>query len=188
LFLLVVVVLALVTVPLTGGRLLALGEVRVRWAWTLPAALVVQVLVVSVIPAAPSPIPHVLHLGSYVLAGVFLVANLGRVPGLRFISLGGALNVAAIAANGGTMPASPAALAAAGISGSGSGYENSAVVPGARLGWLGDVFAIPEAWPLSNVFSVGDVVLALGIVVAMHGICGSKIALRRGSHAVAPTR
>ncbi|MGH2729801.1 MAG: DUF5317 domain-containing protein [Actinomycetota bacterium] len=181
------VVLAVVTVPLAGGRLLALSEVDVRWAWALPLALGVQVVVVSVAPDAPAPIPEALHLGSYVLAGAFLAANVRTIPGLWLITLGGGLNVLAIAVNGGTMPASPGALASAGLDVAGAGFANSDVVPGARLSWLGDVFAIPDRWPLSNVFSVGDVVLALGVVVAIHGICGSKIALRRRSHGVAPT-
>ncbi|MGH2555123.1 MAG: DUF5317 domain-containing protein [Actinomycetota bacterium] len=181
------VVLAVVTVPLTGGRLLALGEVRVGWAWTLPAALAAQILVVSVAPGAPTPIPEGLHLGSYVLAGAFLAANVRNIPGLWLMSLGGALNVLAIAVNRGTMPASAGALVSAGLDVAEVGFANSAAVPGARLAWLGDVFAIPEGWPLSNVFSIGDVVLAVGVVVAIHGICGSKIALRRRSHAVAPT-
>jgi hypothetical protein len=41
---------------------------------------------------------------------------------------------------------------------------------------LGDVFYIPASWPLSNVFSVGDVLIALGVAWAVHGICGSRLA------------
>jgi hypothetical protein len=37
-------------------------------------------------------------------------------------------------------------------------------VEGARLWFLGDVFAIPASWPLANVFSVGDLLIAIGCV------------------------
>jgi Family of unknown function (DUF5317) len=44
------------------------------------------------------------------------------------------------------------------------GFQNSTVLVQPRLAFLGDVFFIPASWPLSNVFSVGDVLIALGIV------------------------
>jgi hypothetical protein len=53
------------------------------------------------------------------------------------------------------------------------------VLPDPRLAFLGDVFAIPRGWPLANVFSVGDVLIAVGAVVAVHGICGSRPPWRR---------
>jgi purine nucleosidase/pyrimidine-specific ribonucleoside hydrolase len=41
--------------------------------------------------------------------------------------------------------------------------NNSAVIgPGTALWFLGDVFAVPAAVPLANVFSIGDVLIALG--------------------------
>jgi hypothetical protein len=78
------------------------------------------------------------------------------------ISAGGALNLIAIVANGGVMPASEAALRRAGLDAE-AGFSNSAHVADARVAWLGDVFAVPASWPLSNVFSIGDVVVVAGI-------------------------
>jgi hypothetical protein len=43
------------------------------------------------------------------------------------------------------------------------------------LEFLGDVFFIPASWPLSNVLSVGDVAIALGVVWALHRICRSRL-------------
>jgi hypothetical protein len=40
-------------------------------------------------------------------------------------------------------------------------------------------FAVPSSWPVSNVFSVGDVVLALAALLAVHCLCGSRLALPR---------
>jgi hypothetical protein len=86
------------------------------------------------------------------------------------ISAGGLLNLIAIAANGGVMPASESAMRRAGLL-SGTDFTNSGVVEHARVAWLGDVFSIPASWPLSNVFSVGDVVVVLGIGYLAHRWC-----------------
>jgi hypothetical protein len=77
------------------------------------------------------------------------------------------------------MPASPEAVAAAGLPPDPPGFANSAVLPDPRLAFLGDVFAIPRSWPLANVFSVGDVLIAVGAAAAVQGICGSRPPWRR---------
>jgi Family of unknown function (DUF5317) len=109
---------------------------------------------------------------------VFLAAN-WRLPGVPLITLGAACNLVAIAANGGVMPASPTALAGAGLPVRAPGFHNSAALADPRLAFLGDIFHIPAAWPLSNVFSIGDVLIALGILWAVHGICRSRLAPSR---------
>ncbi|MBA2636630.1 MAG: MFS transporter, partial [Solirubrobacterales bacterium] len=74
------------------------------------------------------------------------------------------------------MPASGSALASAGLPADhGTDFANSVAVADADLAFLGDVLAIPASWPLSNVFSVGDVVITLGIVVVLHVTCGSRL-------------
>jgi hypothetical protein len=72
------------------------------------------------------------------------------------------------------MPASPSALAGAGLDLE-PGFQNSTALADPRLAFLGDVFYIPASWPLSNVFSIGDVLIALGVAWALHGICGSRL-------------
>ena len=108
------------------------------------------------------------------VAGLFLVAN-RELPGIPLVVLGAAANLLAIAANGGVMPASPSALATAGLPPEQPGFANSAALAHPRLAFLGDVFAIPAGWPLANVFSVGDVLIAAGAAVAIHGLCGSRL-------------
>ena len=98
-----------------------------------------------------------------------------RVAGIPLIGLGGALNALAIAANDGVMPARAGALEAAGRPVTEEGFRNSAAVADPHLAWLGDTFAIPEALPLSNVFSVGDVIILLGAFVLLHVACGSRL-------------
>jgi Family of unknown function (DUF5317) len=161
----------LVLVPLLGGRLSALVELRFRRPWLLWAALALQVfLFMPGGPAWPAA-----HLFSYALAGVFVWHN-RHIPYLWLPCLGGLLNLAAITANGGTMPARAAAEAAAGLTA--TGPANSSVVAHPHLAFLGDVFAIPASWPLHNVFSVGDVILVVGAGLLVHRVTGSRLVPR----------
>jgi hypothetical protein len=77
------------------------------------------------------------------------------------------------------MPASPTAVATAGLTG--TGPANSAVVSEPRLAFLGDLFALPAGWPLHNVFSVGDVLLVAGAVLLVHRTAGSRRSLAQAS-------
>jgi len=164
--LLVAFVLGLATVPLAGGDVRALGRLRLRRWPVLATALVLQTV------ALKAPLSHdtaaILNGVTYLLGCGYLLANL-HLPGIWVVTAGTSANAAALLANRGVMPASAQALAMAGLSaGPGGGsrggswggpgsFVNSTVVPHARLSFLGDVFAIPRAWPLHNVFSLGDI-------------------------------
>jgi hypothetical protein len=159
------VALAVLTVPLSGGRWSALASIRLRHSWLLWAALLGQVLAIE----GPDlgAWAALLHVGTYLLAAAFVVLN-RLVPGIWLIAAGGFLNGITIALNDGTLPASPAALRAAGLPPDHDQFVNSGVVGGAHLPWLGDVFAWPQPLPLANVFSVGDVLLVVGAFWAIH--------------------
>jgi hypothetical protein len=167
----------ILSVPLTGGRLSRLADLEFRRAWLALAAIVVQVLIISILPGVGQDLSEQIHLASYLLLGAFLVVN-RHVPGLLVIAAGGALNFAAIATNGGVMPADPDAIAAAGIPQNATEFANSAPADGAPLGFLGDVFHTPGWLPIHNVFSVGDLVIVLGAFLLLHRACGTRL-LRR---------
>jgi hypothetical protein len=172
-------VLCFASVPLARGRLGALADLRFRAPWLLVLAIAVQILIVSVIPAEGSPGLHnAVHVATYFLVGAFVIAN-RRIPWVWLVALGGGLNFAAITANGGVMPADPDAVAAAGLAVDPGEFANSGVVANPHLAFLGDVFAIPASWPVSNVFSVGDMLILAGALLAMHCVCASRIAVRR---------
>jgi hypothetical protein len=95
------------------------------------------------------------------------------------VAVGGALNFVAIAANGGVMPADPHALAAAGLPLDPGEFTNSGAVAHPHVQFLGDVFWVPSSFPVTNVFSVGDVLILVGALLALHCICASRLALRR---------
>jgi hypothetical protein len=170
----VLALLAVITVPLAGGRLGRLADLRPRAVWALLAALLAQIVIISVLPGGDVDLDRGLHLATYVAVLVWVAYNTG-LPWRWAIIAGGLCNFAAIVANKGVMPASKSALETAGLGG-GSAFENSAHVAHAKLAFLGDVFGIPEAFPLANVFSVGDVLIILGIFLIVHRQCESYLA------------
>jgi uncharacterized protein DUF5317 len=184
-FLGVLFALAVASVPLAGGRLGALADLRLRGVWAIAAALAVQVLIITVLPGGHPALHKAIHLSTYLLAATFAWLN-RRVPGVAAAALGGALNFAAIAANGGVMPASSWAMRVAGFADPAHRFVNSGHVAHARLQVLGDVFALPASWPVHNVFSVGDIVLFIGVTVLLHVTCASRLVPRRFAVARVP--
>jgi len=121
-----------------------------------------------------------LYIASTLLVLVALIRNV-ELPGLEVISAGAFLNLLAIITNGGYMPSSPEAwIALNGVAQfPKEGYTNSALIgPATPLPFLGDVFYLPHPIPFANVFSIGDVVIAVGavwfLVQAMRGRAGSS--------------
>lgn len=171
--------LGLATVPLFGGRLARLATIPLRRRWTILAALAIQVVIISVIPRTlPGEVAAAVHLASYALTLVFIVAN-WRVPGIAVLVAGGLANLVAIGANGGVMPASQRALEISGRVAPEDAFMNSRPQDGAHLLILGDIFALPAGIPLANVFSVGDVLLVVGGVIVVHKAAGSHLPGRR---------
>jgi hypothetical protein len=160
-FILYPLLIAVLLASLTGGRPDQLADLRLRWWGLAVGGLLVQVLLFSPAGAALAGIGPVVYVVSTVAVLVTVLANLRR-PGLALVAIGAVLNLAAIVANGGYMPTTPAALRAAGLDPAG-GYSNSVELEQPRLAPLTDVFAIPDAVPFANVFSVGDVCIGIGI-------------------------
>lgn len=164
-FILYAVIAGLVIGVLTGGRLSRLGELRIRW---LPLALVglgIQVVLFSDLGASlAGDLSPLVYVASTILVLAVVLANL-RIPGLALIAVGASLNLIAIVANGGSMPADPDALASLGKPIEGA--ANSVVLDDPALPFLTDILAMPTWLPLANVFSIGDVLIGVGVAVAI---------------------
>jgi Family of unknown function (DUF5317) len=160
---------AILTVPLTGRSLAPLAKLQLRRVWLVWLSLGLQLLI-TLLPEFPNWLGQPLHLFTFGLSAGFLWSN-RRLPGVNFVALGAGLNLAAIAANNGTMPASEWAWNTAGYPALTDHFANSNVAHGARLWWLGDVFAIPKGYPFANVFSVGDVVIVVAVAYLAHAWC-----------------
>lgn len=170
-FMLYALVIGALVGRLGGGRLERLGSVRFRWAPLALAGLLGQIVLFSTpLGALLGPIAPPLYVATTALVLLVVVRNLGLpgvgVPGLALVALGSLSNLAAVVANGGFMPADPGALAALGIV-LGEGYSNSVVVASPALRPLTDLYALPAWVPFASVFSVGDVLIAVGVAVAV---------------------
>lgn len=165
-FILYAIPIGIIAGYLLGGRLDGLAEVPFRWGWLAVAGLLVQVVlfsgpVVDTIGAAGPP----LYVASTAAVLVAVLRNL-RLPGIPLVALGAASNLLAIVLNGGVMPASPEAVAALGVP-EGGGFSNSVVMADPAVRPLTDIFALPTWVPFANVFSIGDVLIGLGVVVVI---------------------
>jgi len=161
-FLLPSLLLGVVFAVLLGGRPSRLAHVTFRLAWTVPLALVIQVVIFSRLGDGLEPrTVEQLHIASYIVLLGFAAVNL-RVRALVPVLLGLAANAVAILANHGLMPVSPGAARTVGIS---PGVHDNVFVGDGRLGFLGDVFALPSEFPLANVFSVGDILIGIGMML-----------------------
>jgi hypothetical protein len=160
--LVLIALLCLVVIPATGGDLRRLGDIQARLAPVAATALLIQVIITEVWTSGSTAIHGALQVASYVLGGIFVAANLS-IPGIPIMALGGVLNLTAIAANAGVMPASRWAVARSGLA-LGRGFANSAPVAYPHLLWLGDIIPVP-AGPLANVLSMGDLVIFAGLLL-----------------------
>jgi uncharacterized protein DUF5317 len=152
---------------LAGGSFSVLAETSIRGKGYAFAAIALQIAAFpsNVLPWGTSTtVASVLWIGSDALLIVMLFQN-RRLPGLLLVAAGLACNLTAVLANGGLMPVLPSALRGAGVH-----YQlhnNSIRVVHPHLGVLVDRWAVPEWLPLGNVFSAGDVLIALGTVITV---------------------
>lgn len=182
--LLVIAAIACVaSVPLLGGRLQRLSTLQIGAAWAVLLSAAIQVIITSAVRGGSHELHVVLHFASYALVAWFFVVN-RHVVGMPLVALGAALNLIAISANDGVMPASATAIRIAGIDTTG-GYSNSATLAHAHLRFLGDVIPVPGPWPIGNVLSVGDLLIFAGALVVLHVACESRLPWRRPARAEA---
>lgn len=170
---LAIVLTAIIVALLRGGSLRNFALLEVRAIWLAFAAFGLQLLLFSPFFEAsiiPQPLIPMLYIFSMVLLLVWVGLN-WRLPGVPLVGLGLLLNTIAIVANGGYMPVG---LEQAQFAGKLPNYStesvevvanNSKVLPRdqTRLWLLTDILALPAGVPLANVFSVGDVLLFVGI-------------------------
>ena len=174
-FLAPAVLIGLLAGLLLGGRLSRLAELRLRAQWLFFAAIGLQLIAyppfVGVQPG--DGVATVLQVVSYGCLVAVTLVNL-RLTGMPIAGAGMLCNLAAILANGGHMPALPGAIREAGLTHHGV-YNNSVAEASPRLSWLVDRWAAPDWVLFGNVFSVGDVMLAIGVAVLVCAAMGAGL-------------
>ena len=154
-----------------GGRVANLVGLRFKWTWLVLVGLIVQLLIFPLLSERPL-LPYwtvPLHVFSYVAVFGFLVLNL-RVRALLILGFGALLNFVVIAVNGGRMPASATALERAGhavtaesLISTGSHANVLLMSESTRLNLLGDWLHLPKWLPFATAFSVGDLLIMIGL-------------------------
>ena len=148
------------------GSLDGLTGLGFRWAQLAVGGLLVQlVLFTEFGDRLAGDLGPVIYMLSTAAVFVAVVRN-WRLTGMPIVAAGALSNLVAITSNGGFMPADAGALALAGFDSSGD-HTNSVVLADPAVQPLTDIFALPAWMPLANVFSVGDVLLGLGLVIVI---------------------
>jgi|GEM_PF-287077 len=196
---LLVVACAVVTGLLRGFALRDLLDYPFRGYAQFYAALILQIMLGTAHAEASSlvrTLAPLLNLGSMGLLLWALYLN-RQLIGSRLIVAGVMANLAVIFANGGKMPVSLSALHAVGMPATrvaylaaGRSLTHRLMETGAPLWRLGDVFYLPRPLPRSPVFSVGDIVLAIGLFVLINEAMGrharQRKAVSNASFAIVP--
>ncbi len=175
------VVLGILIGLVSGGSFAGFSQTRIRY---LPLLIVTAIIQYAMLAGPLGRLDLTHRIGPYLYTATILVSlwvitrNLS-IPGFRIILVGAALNAIAIVANGGFMPASEDALRRAGQyehvrdsqerQGNEEVLYNHGVIADddTRFAFLGDNYAIPEKYPLRTVVSIGDVILAAGVTIAI---------------------
>jgi hypothetical protein len=169
-----------VLVGLVGrGDLRKLATIRLRRIELFYLAFVLQLVAfpVTFLPwKTNDSVATALWLASYALLVVGAVAS-RKITGVPVIAAGMAANVIAVVANGGHMPALPQALRAADKHY--SVHFNSAMKANPRVPWLVDRWAVPHWIPFGNIFSLGDAVIAVGVVLLVVAAMQPRLPLFR---------
>ena len=166
---LVVLAVSIIVALLRGGRLGNLATLNLRWRGIIILGFLIQVLIFSSFWQNLSETRALTQYG-YIASLCLLVAALAanrHIPGMPLITFGFLLNFITIAVNGGYMPASYSAMQSTALAPLLPAQVSSNSIgmgPETRLAFLGDIFAIPRGIPFSNVFSIGDVLIAIGAV------------------------
>jgi hypothetical protein len=174
--LVIAVVVSTIVALLRGGRLARLADLRIVHAWLALAAVALQYpLVYDLLgqrTIAGVPLAVAVMAATYAMLLWFVWAN-RRLPGLPLLGVGLLLNLVVMAANGGWMPITPEALARLGrlswVTGRASPHKvwsaKDIMLAQAqtRLWGLSDIFVLPAPFPVPTAFSVGDVLVALGV-------------------------
>jgi uncharacterized protein DUF5317 len=150
---------------LLDGRLERLGDLRFHWGALAVAGLLVQVLLFSgPLASAIGNAGPVVYVASTAAVLAAVLRNV-RIPGLALVAVGAAANLAAITANGGVMPAAPEAVARLGPAP--EGFSNSVVMADPALRPLTDLFVLPPWLPFANAFSIGDILIGVGVILVI---------------------
>lgn len=159
---------------ISGGRLKHIAQHPFRMTWLTILGFAIQFALfsnTSLSRLLKDTTTVILHFASYILLFIFVSVNF-KIRGIPLIGLGIFSNFLAISLNGGYMPVITENLMAASNKNStqaimnGETVRNSIAIGADTLfTWLCDIFHLPSWMPFSNVFSIGDIIIGVGICI-----------------------
>ncbi|BAS28776.1 DUF5317 domain-containing protein [Limnochorda pilosa] len=160
---------------LRGGRIRNVADLELRWIPAILAAFLLQFAFGAAAGRGLSGVaayaPYIYLLSFVLLLGAFWMNR--EKPELLVMGAGVFSNFLVIAANGGKMPVLTEAVLRLGgaraVSRMEAGAELFHQLTGAstRLAFLGDWMTLPPPYPRPVIFSLGDVLIGVGIFLLM---------------------
>lgn len=156
------------------GSLSRLAQLPLRSGWVAILAFALQIYLIYF----PEPVSQgmlssrvVLLIASYLLLFWFVWLN-RALPGAILVGIGLLANFSVMLLNGGYMPITAEDLAAVGHARNAQAAGTNARVLATKdivlprdvtaAWWLSDIFILPPPFPIPSVFSLGDILIALG--------------------------
>ena len=155
------------------GNLNGLATLKLKCGWIFPILLLIQIAVTSLQGDIEfiGQIGGYLYIAVYIIGFVFLYIN-RNLPGLILILIGVFLNFLVMSVNGGRMPVSAEAAAAidpmyvevfkAAITET-EYAKHILLTESSRLKFLADIIPLTKPYPITQIISIGDVVMNIGI-------------------------
>ncbi|KKK38764.1 membrane protein [Mesobacillus campisalis] len=175
------IILAFIVGFLRKGNLKGLAELKLKGGLVFPLLLILQIAVFSL----QNKISLLGNLSGYIFILVYVVGlwflYLNRTHhGFMVIFIGVLLNFLVMAANGGRMPVSVEAAAVLdpyyvetlkqGLYG-----KHFLLSETTKLGFLGDIIPLSAPYPRTQVISIGDIIMNIGIFIFIqHLMVGDK--------------
>jgi len=162
-------ILSVIIALLRRGRIRLLAELDIKSIWIvfIPAAIIITSVIVGQFMEKQLWIKTtgMLHIAATVAFLVFFWAN-RRLPGMKWFIAGWILNLFPVAFNAGKMPVSKWAASVAGMEkvlANPDMMRHVAMSTSTKFNFLGDIFPSPK--PIPGVFSIGDVLMMIGIFI-----------------------
>jgi hypothetical protein len=163
------IILSFIVGLIRKGNLRALSQLRLKWGWIFPLLLLVQigVFVYQNSFKILGQASEIIYMIAYIIGLVFIYQN-RHYKGFILIFIGVFLNFLVMAVNGGRMPVSMEAASVLD-----PGYldimkqqlyaKHTILSESTKLSFLGDIIPLTNPYPKTQIISIGDVLMNVGI-------------------------
>ncbi|MGG1678712.1 DUF5317 domain-containing protein [Neobacillus sp. NRS-1170] len=163
------IILSFVIGFLRKGSLRGLAHLNLKCGWIFPLLLVIELVIFTFQNDYKflGQLSGYIYMAVYVLGLIFLFLN-RKNPGFLLILIGVFLNFLVMVVNGGRMPVSVEAASILDPSymdalKGGLAAKHQILTQSTNLGFLGDIIPLSKPYPRTQIISIGDVVMNIGI-------------------------